>query len=135
MAGMSDLIARLQGLAAGDVFQRIGGHVANACHASAIAGFVSQRDPYGNAWARRKREGDGHPILRDTGELVGSLTARYLPGSATVIMRIAGYGKFHQAGTRVMPARKLFPEEERGLGLWAQPIQNAATEAVREMLR
>jgi phage gpG-like protein len=135
MAGMNELIGRLQRLESGEVFQRIGTRVANACHAAAITGFIAERDPYGRSWARRVRKGDGHPVLRNTGALVGSLTSRYIPGTGTVVMRALGYGKFHQYGTRRMPARKIFPDPAEGLGLWADPVQRAATEAVRELLR
>jgi phage gpG-like protein len=144
MAGMSDLIARMQRLSAADVHQRVGTAIANTCHAQAIEGFRGQRDPYGTPWAPRKKVkgwaalafghiDDGHRLLDDTGAMINSLTARYSGGR--VLMRIKGYAQFHQTGTRNMVARKIFPEEARGLGTWAQPIQDAATNAVRELLK
>jgi hypothetical protein len=144
MAGLNELIARLDRFSRGDVFQRIGNAVAKACHESCIAGFAQQRDPYGVPWAPRKKVAgwaaiafghidDGHRLLDDTGAMINSLKAKYARG--TVLMSIKGYAKFHQSGTRYMVARKMFPEPAQGLGTWSAPIQRAATDAVRELMK
>jgi phage gpG-like protein len=144
VAGLNELIARLDRFSSGEVYQRIGVKVADACHAACIAGFRSQSDPYGVPWAPRKKVtgwaavrfghvDNGHPLLDDTGAMINSLTARYSRG--VVLMRIKGYAQFHQTGTRNMVARKIFPEQEMGLGTWADPIQRAATDAVRELMK
>lgn len=133
MAGLNELIMRLERFSTGQVYQRIGTAVANAAHAACIAGFQGQRDPYGVAWAARKDPRGKWPILQKTGAGVDSLTARYVAG--TVVLRIKGYFKFHQGGTSRMVARKVFPDQARGLGNWAEPIQRAATDAVRELMK
>lgn len=133
MAGLNELIAKLQRLERGEVFQRMGASIANVCHAQAIAGFRAQSDPYGTPWAPRTNPRGTWPLLQKTGAGIDSLTARYVAG--TVVMRIKGYFTFHQHGTMRMVARKVFPEQARGLGTWAEPIQRAATQAVRELMR
>jgi phage gpG-like protein len=144
MAGLNELIAKLQRFERGDVVDAIGKSIANACHAACIAGFRAQSDPYGVPWAPRKKAtgwaamafgkmDNGHPLLDDTGAMVGSLKARYSRG--TVLMSIKGYAQFHQSGTRSMVARKIFPEQAQGLGTWSDPIQRAATDAVRELMK
>jgi phage gpG-like protein len=144
MAGLNELIAKLQRFERGDVVDKIGRSVANACHRACIDGFRSQSDPYGVPWAPRKPPkawavlafgliDNGHRILDDTGKMVGSLKARYSRG--TVLMSIKGYAQFHQYGTSNMVARKIFPDQAQGLGNWAGPIQRAATDAVRELMK
>jgi phage gpG-like protein len=144
MAGLNELIAKLQRFERGDVVDAIGKSIANACHAACIAGFRAQSDPYGVPWAPRKPPkawaalafgliDNGHRILDDTGAMVGSLKARYSRG--TVLMSIKGYAQFHQYGTSNMVARKIFPDQAQGLGNWADPIQRAATDAVRELMK
>lgn len=133
MAGFNALIAKIERLQRGEVYQRIGTSIANAAHAECTAGFRGQRDPYGASWASRKDKRESWPILDKTGAGVDSLTARYVNG--VVVMRIKGYFKFHQNGTASMPARRVFPEETRGLGTWSGPIQYAATNAVRELMK
>lgn len=143
MAGINDFILRLQKLSQPDVINAMGRKIADACHAEAIRGFVEQRDPYGKPWAPRKKPSawsvlrfgkidNGHRLLDDTGKMIDSLTARYVSGR--VIMRIRGYAQFHQTGTRFMVARKIFPEQSRGMGLWREPINQAATDAVRDIV-
>lgn len=143
MAGLNELIQRLERFENGEVYQRIGTAIANACHAQCLRGFQQERDPYGTPWAPRKPAkawavkafgliDNGHKLLDDTGAMINSLRVRYVRG--TVLMKIKGYAKYHQSGTRYMTARKIFPDGS-GLGTWEQPIQDAATNAVREMFR
>jgi phage gpG-like protein len=144
VAGVNDLIRKLERFSSGEVYERMGRKIADACHAQAIAGFRAETDPYGVPWAPRKKVSgwaamafghidNGHPLLDDTGAMINSLTVRYSRG--TVLMRIKGYAKFHQSGTRNMVARKIFPDQSQGLGKWAQPIQQAATDAIRELMK
>jgi phage gpG-like protein len=144
VAGVNDLIRKLERFSSGEVYERMGRKIADACHAQAIAGFRAETDPYGVPWAPRKKVSgwaamafghidNGHPLLDDTGAMINSLTVRYSRG--TVLMRIKGYAKFHQSGTRVMASRKIFPVESQGLGTWSDPIQQAATDAIRELMR
>jgi hypothetical protein len=132
MAGLSAFIQRLERLAAADVKGRVLARVRDAAHAEAVRGFVDQRDPYGRSWAPRKDKRGTWPILRKTGAGLDGLTARVV--GDRVVMRIAGYFKFHQSGTRFMVARMVFPEPARGLGTWSGPINDAARDAVRELV-
>lgn len=144
MAGLNALIQKIERLAAGEVKQRIASKVADACHAQCVLGFQQQRDPYGVPWKARKKPkaewalrfgfiDDGHRILDDSGDMIDSLTARATNGR--IVMRILGYARFHQTGTYKMVARKIFPDVSVGLGTWSQPIQDAALNAVRELMR
>jgi hypothetical protein len=153
VAGLSEFISRLQRLAAGDVIRRAGSAIADASHRECVRGFVEKRDPYGTPWAPRKKPSgwaalvwpdDGHLLLDKTGAGFDSLTARFTAGR--VVMRIRGYFRFHQMGAHhaarsdvatgrtykaySMPARKVFPDPERGLGTWSAPINAAARDAV-----
>lgn len=132
MAGFNEFIARLQRLSSGQVIDAMGRKISDACHAEAARGFREQRDPYGKPWAQRKDKRGSWPILEKTGAGLDSLTARYSNGM--VRMRIKGYFQFHQSGTRYMVARKTFPEQDRGLGMWREPINRAATDAVRGLV-
>jgi phage gpG-like protein len=144
MAGLNELIAKLQRFESGAVVDAIGKSIANACHEACIAGFRAQSDPYGVPWAPRKPPkawaalafgfiDNGHRLLDDTGKMVESLKARYSRG--TILMSIKGYAQFHQSGTRSMVPRKIFPDQASGLGTWSDPIQRAATDAVRELMK
>jgi hypothetical protein len=133
MAGLNDLIARLERFSSQQVIDQMGRKIADACHAQCLAGFRGQRDPYGTPWAPRKDKRGNWPLLDKTGAGVDSLTSRYSAGM--VRMRIRGYFRFHQSGTAVMPSRKVFPEQASGLGTWSEPINRAATDAVRELMR
>lgn len=133
MAGINDLIDRLQRMSSGKVYEAIGRKMADVCHEQAIIGFREQIEPtHGTPWARRKDPRGGWPILQKTNAGVNSLTARYAGG--TIRLRIKGYFQFHQFGTKKMVARRVFPTQERGLGLWRAPLNEAATNAVREII-
>lgn len=132
MAGMSQLIEKIERLAAGEVMTKIAQKVRDAAHAECIAGFAQQRDPYGVPWAPRKTNPGKWPLLDKTGTGVNSLTSRAVGSS--VKMRIVGYMKFHQYGTSNMDRRMIFPDPARGLGAWRDPVIRASTEAVRELM-
>jgi phage gpG-like protein len=130
MAGLNAFIQRLERMAAADVKQRIAAKITPVAHEECLRGFREQRDPYGAPWAPRKKIGDGHPIL-DNGRGPTTLTSRTVGDRS--VLRIVDIYKFHQRGTSKMVARKVFPEQERGLGLWSDPINRAAVDAVREL--
>lgn len=132
MAGINDFILRLQRLSSGQVFDAMGRKMADAAHAQAVAGFREQRDPYGKPWAPRVGNRGGWPLLQKTGAGLDGLTARYVGG--IVRMRIAGYFQFHQTGTSKMVARMVFPDNAHGLGVWRDPLNKAATDAVRDLV-
>jgi hypothetical protein len=107
VAGVNDLIRKLERFSSGEVYERMGRKIADACHAQAIAGFRAETDPYGVPWAPRKKVSgwaavrfgyvdNGHPLLDDTGAMIN---------------------------------------ESQGLGTWSDPIQQAATDAIRELMR
>lgn len=68
----------------------------------------------GSQWAARKEQGDGHPVLRDTGKLLQSAvnavknTFRLGRPIRWNIARVISYGVYHQQGTDRMVARKFF---------------------------
>lgn len=132
MAGINELIAHLQSLPGAEVVRRVGAKIANAAHAECVRGFVEQRDPYGQRWAPRKQPTGAWPLLDKTGAGLNGLTARCI--GRLVVVRIRGYFRFHQNGTRYMAARKIFPEPGRGLGSWSEPINAAARDAVSELM-
>jgi phage virion morphogenesis protein len=72
--------------------------------------FLKESDPDGQRWAplaastlKSKR---GRNILRETEALAGSITSSVGGNQATVQVGTS-YGKYHQAGTRKMPQRKI----------------------------
>lgn len=144
MASLNALIARIERLATAELKSRVAKKAQAAIHGALIAEFVGERDPYGERWAPRKKAtgwavrafgliDDGHKLLDKSGKMIDSITSRASNDGA--IIKLRGYAKFHQTGTRNMVARKLFPENSRGLGLWSAPVNEAATAAVRELAR
>jgi phage virion morphogenesis protein len=69
--------------------------------------FVDQNDPAGNPWvrlsdvtlARRRKNGDGAQILRDTGRLANSINARVEGGSVSLGTNVV-YAITHQQGAK-----------------------------------
>lgn len=158
MSGINALVRRLKRLGSEQVRERVASKVRDAAHAECLRGFIEKRDPYGVPWApRRLPRGwaalafpdDGHPLLDKTGRMIGSL--RSLASSRGVRMSMNGPAKYHQAGAVhpartvistgmtfrefKMPARMLFPDPNRGLGLWSDPVRRAAVEGVRELMK
>jgi len=132
VAGLSAFIQKLERLAAADVKAQVLSRARDVVHDECVRGFVEQRDPYGVSWAPRKDKGGAWPILRKTGAGLDSLTARV--AGDRVIMRIRGYFQFHQSGTSRMVARMVFPDPARGLGTWSGPVNDAARDAVRDLV-
>lgn len=132
MAGINAFIQRLERMAASDVKHRIMQKVTPAAHDECLRGFREQRNPYGVPWAPRKDRRGSWPLLDKSGAGVGSLTSR-TAADASLLRFGRGYMRFHQTGTKYMDARKIFPEQEQGLGLWSPAINRAAVDAVREM--
>lgn len=144
MAGINELVQRLERYAQSELQAKIASKVRDAMHQACIDGFNEKRDPYGTQWAPRKPVkawavrafgliDTNHPLLDYTGKMIGSLATRALQNG--VVMRILGYARFHQFGTSKMVARLLFPDPARGLGQWADPVHRAAVEAVKELMR
>lgn len=94
------------------------------------AGFASQSDPYGAAWAPLKvRDG---MILQDTGRLRGSVTSS--SGNNEVRLRVtAAYGAFHQRGTSRMPKRQILPNDGDLPAEWRSAFTEATTELIHHL--
>ena len=118
--------AALSGLAA-DAPRLLGEAVAEGGTAAITAEFAQEADPAGNPWARRKPPTGSWPILRKTGRMYGSVTARPLPSAAEFTVDTPA--EFHQGGTRRMVARPLLPK-----GKLPEPWRVAIGEAVRERI-
>jgi hypothetical protein len=133
MAGVNDLIQRLERFATAEVKQRIASKVRDAVHSECVRGFNEKRDPYGTSWAPRKDSRGNWPLLDKTGAGINSLTAT--ASADAVRLRIVSYMKFHQSGTSKMRPRMIFPDPNRGLGLWSEPVHQAAVAAVQELMK
>lgn len=97
--------------------------------------FNSSVDPEtGVSWAPRKREGDGHPLLIDTGALLQSAVGsgpgmiQRLDAREVTIGSSVYYGKFHQYGTNKMPARPFMGASPETLDRCGEIIADAALE-------
>ena len=64
-------------------------------------------------WAPRK-SGGKHPLLIRSGNLRQSITWRWNGDDAVVVGSPAKYARYHQFGTKRMPARPFFPFDEQG---------------------
>ncbi len=118
--------AALQGLAT-DAPRLLGEAVAEGGEAAITAEFAKEADPAGNPWARRKPPTGSWPILRKTGKMYGSVTARALPSAAEFTVDTPA--EFHQGGTSRMVARTVLPK-----GTLPEPWRVAIGEAVRERI-
>ena len=108
-----DALRRLRETLRGDVK----GQLLKAAAAEALTqvqlGFRRETDPDGQPWAPLKyRQGK---ILRDTGRLANSFTARPTDGGFAVGTNV-GYAVYHQEGTagRMAGASRLQPTSKRG---------------------
>ena len=118
--------AALSGLAA-DAPRLLGEAVAEGGEAALTAEFAKEADPAGNPWAKRKTPTGSWPILRKTGRMYGSATARPLPSAAEFTVDTPA--EFHQHGTVRMVARPVLPS-----GTLPEPWRVAIAEAVRERI-
>jgi hypothetical protein len=106
--------------------------------------FASGSDPYGRSWAAlkpgtiKRKRGRGR-VLVDSGALAGSVRfeAQGLSGRLTV----GESARYHQDGTRYMPARKILPDQALPAA-WAQDARSSLLDqatnvvgAVRDALK
>lgn len=77
--------------------------------------YAFENDPYGRPWKQRKVQGDGHPLLDDTGDLKASRKVTINEDGSLNISYEDPKASFHQDGTDTMPARELLPDLDRGL--------------------
>lgn len=88
-------------------------------------GFNSSADPEtGASWPPRKVEGDGHPLLVDTGKMMQAATGGGAGGikevdgrSLTIGVRGSSvpYASIHQEGSARMPQRRFLSASEKTL--------------------
>ena len=122
--------AALSGLAA-DAPRLLGEAVAEGGEAAITAEFAKEADPAGNPWAKRKPPTGSWPILRKTGRMYGSATARPLPSAAEFTVDTPA--EFHQHGTSRMVARPVLPQFMTDL--WREAIAEAVRERIADRLR
>ena len=122
--------AALSGLAA-DAPRLLGEAVAEGGEAAITAEFAKEADPAGNPWAKRKPPTGSWPILRKTGRMYGSATARPLPSAAEFTVDTPA--EFHRHGTSRMVARPVLPQFMTDL--WREAIAEAVRERIADRLR
>ena len=92
-------------------------------------GFRFHRDPYGKPWAPQARE-YGNRLMDRTGKMRKGFSVSQGRNKSTlvVIKNRQPYTKYHQTGTRSMPARKMVPDEKMP-NRWKYHIARAAKKA------
>lgn len=130
-AGLDQLIRKLQRASDPAVLRSIMAVVAEEAIDLVKEGFDKERDPYGAKWQPLKRRAGR--ILQDTGRLKASWHRRSVTATRAVIGSAAGYAKFHQFGTRRMPARRMVPSGKLP-GLWRKAIHEAAIETFKSSI-
>lgn len=74
-------------------------------------GFREQKSPYGRRWPARKDPKSGsHPILDKTGKLKRSWSVKARGKGLLIRTTGVDYARYHQSGTKRMPARRMVPE-------------------------
>ena len=89
---------RMARLGSGFGFQDILRQLATDTHKLIIAGFVSETDPYGEVWQPRKRPGNGHKLLDDTGKGINSVRVKVVGSDILITSR--RYMNYHLTGTK-----------------------------------
>jgi hypothetical protein len=112
---------------------RVADEMADATLGLVAQGFAQERDPYGKAWAPKKRP-DGRGILRGkSGKLIrfkkGSVSQRGFRCDMG-----APYGAYHQSGTSRMKARRMVPVNGRLPRSWAREYREIYIQAMRSQL-
>lgn len=111
--------------------------VADAINGLLSEQFAGSHDPHGKAWAEHAestidRWGE-HAILMLTGNLEAN--TRAVPGTRGVDIKSAPVGRFHQTGTRRMPARPILPYQSKLPPTWLAAIKRAVSEVAQKGLR
>lgn len=94
-------------------------------------GFERQADPYGAPWAPLKRRSGR--ILQDTGRL----RMFFVRQKGERMVRVgtpAFYGRFHQTGTKHMPARKMVPDGALP-GAWSSRVNAIVERVIKQAMR
>lgn len=114
-----------------EVLKRIGTHVAEELLGLVQDGFRKETNPYGQRWAKKKRD-DGRSILvGKTARLRrGWHTESVTRGTITIAPSV-NYADFHQTGTSRMVDRKMVPDD-RMPDAWNRMIEEAAGEILKD---
>lgn len=113
-------------------YETIGGHVKS----DLADRYKNEQDPSGKSWkplskktlARRKKQGKGAKILKDTGHMLGASFVTKATDTHVSIGFTAPYALFHEKGLGV-PQRRLLPKSKKELPMKA--IKNTIKEAMR----
>lgn len=92
-------------------------------------GFERESDPYGAKWAGLKSRSGR--ILQDTGGLRSSFHRKALSETSTTVGAGKSYARYHQDGTKRMPARKMVPDGDIP-GEWRSRINEIAALAIKQ---
>ena len=135
MNDIDALIRRIERLGSAAVRRVVAESIEPVMQSLAQGSFGQRSDPYGSRWQDRKQPTGAWPLLNKSDRPGHSITSLKTTAQRTSVRsRIVGYFKFHQSGTRYMPARRVFPDPSRGLGAWAEPIRSAVVAALRSLL-
>lgn len=101
-------------------------------------GFREERDPYNKKWKKRKRETRqtvGKKVLSRTGRLRNSWFVERADSRGFVIAENTRYALPHQRPRRGRrPQRAMVPLTGRFPKKWRRPLNEAATEALTEIM-
>lgn len=97
-------------------------------------GFDTRSDPYGSYWKSRKAD-QPWPLLEKTGKMRNSFAIQSVSPDHVRVTSNCEYAPYHQYGTSRMPSRKLIPNANRGLGVWAQRLRFLSAQHVVAVLR
>lgn len=105
-------------------------------HQSVRDQFTGSKTPEGQSWPPRKRRGDGHPLLIDTGKLLQSATGggegrvnEVTPRQFKVGTRVE-HAKFHQHGTKYIPRRPFMGMSEQRLQEAEESLADSLLEVI-----
>jgi len=93
---------RVGDAADGSLYRALLVDLAAQAEAQILTSFATATDPYGAAWRRRKRQGDGHPLLEQTGRLEGSIRVRVMARGLSITSPVV-YAAAHQYGHTYPP--------------------------------
>ena len=142
---LRSLAAKLQMVRDGAVLKLAAERVAGAMLKLSADQFRSETDPYGEAWAKLKRERTrnrkarkrgkrgGQKIGQNTGRMRASFFA-HAEGPRVIVGYPVEYAQWFSEGTSRQVARRLVPDE-RGLGLtWGAMVAREVRAALAEVM-
>lgn len=130
---IGDLVRRLELMASPSFRYDLAKALADEAGKQYRRDFQNGTDPYGEAWAKGKKESG--KTLVDTGYLRASGEPVSITPNGFRFRVYAPYGVFHQSGTKRMPQRMIVPSGLYGLGKWGEPFNRVAAAKVRALLK